>query len=469
MIPKNLFLWTNQFDQPCIDICPEIKLEKCYDMTIPYGDFVPSVKDFFKIQRLDNGQPKRINVTEEVLIFLSYQLKNATTSFQQESSNEETMKILSELFWALRNCSTSPQTQNYIVEKTDISVSVVRLFECVKKQQKFVQIILQFLLNLISANRTTTETIHNRFFYYIKKFISEKIFVYECSALVYNISLFVTLCDIETLEMIFDLNDSEHQNEFMCFYLESCVSKPEFWNIYEGLKVENRLKILEIQNQMQIQNNPHSLPDCGLNILINNFLKSGETVVQAYMEDGLKAHEISLILEILSSISSREEYLSKLQNSKDILINAGVWLINVHRLGKTSDNCFTPVQKLSECDSISGDIGRHPAFGFKADLVRLIGNLCWKNTQLQDLARTAEIIPIILDCCNMDTKNPFIMQWCILAIRNLCENNPDNQKMIAGLHQNGTVSSEILEEMGINLQSDNEGHLKIVSLDSLRQ
>lgn len=74
-----------------------------------------------------------------------------------------------------------------------------------------------------------------------------------------------------------------------------------------------------------------------------------------------------------------------LQNDKNILINAGVLLINVHRIGKASNNVFTPVQKLSMIQNPSDDAYRNPVFGFKADLVRLIGNLCWKNRQMQDL------------------------------------------------------------------------------------
>ncbi|KAJ3648841.1 hypothetical protein Zmor_020613 [Zophobas morio] len=114
-------------------------------------------------------------------------------------------------------------------------------------------------------------------------------------------------------------------------------------------------------------------------------------------------------------------------------------------------------------------MSKHPAFGFKADLIRIIGNLCWKNRTMQDLVREAELIPVVLECCNMDARNPFIMQWSILAVRNLCENNLENQKIIAGLHQEGTVSSTVLEEMGLTLHSSgDENGVKIVPLDALR-
>ncbi|KAJ8936867.1 hypothetical protein NQ318_009530 [Aromia moschata] len=67
------------------------------------------------------------------------------------------------------------------------------------------------------------------------------------------------------------------------------------------------------------------------------------------------------------------------------------------------------------------------------------------------------------------TINSVIIQWAILAIRNICEDNPENQKLIAGMHQEGVAISEVLDEMGITLHSDIDNNsLKIVPLDSLR-
>jgi hypothetical protein len=60
------------------------------------------------------------------------------------------------------------------------------------------------------------------------------------------------------------------------------------------------------------------------------------------------------------------------------------------------------------------------------------------------------------------------MQWVILAIHNVCENNLENQAIIAELHKEGTVSSITLEEMGLTLQSEDNNSLKIIPLDVLR-
>ncbi|KAK9891121.1 hypothetical protein WA026_013440 [Henosepilachna vigintioctopunctata] len=87
---------------------------------------------------------------------------------------------------------------------------------------------------------------------------------------------------------------------------------------------------------------------------------------------------------------------------------------------------------------------------------------------MQDLVREAEVIPVLLDCCNIDARNPLIMQWVILAIRNLCENNLNNQAVIAGMHNEGTVSSALIEEMGLTLHNDENGGIRIIPLDISR-
>lgn len=50
-----------------------------------------------------------------------------------------------------------------------------------------------------------------------------------------------------------------------------------------------------------------------------------------------------------------------------------------------------------------------------------------------------------------------IMQWTILALRNLCEDNPANQEIIRNCSRVGVVESSVLQEMGVTLQEDEEG------------
>jgi ataxin-10 len=58
-----------------------------------------------------------------------------------------------------------------------------------------------------------------------------------------------------------------------------------------------------------------------------------------------------------------------------------------------------------------------------------------------------------------------IIQWVVLAIRNLCENNLENQAVIASMTRKGTVDSSLLLEMGLTLQSDDESKIIVMPLD----
>lgn len=85
-------------------------------------------------------------------------------------------------------------------------------------------------------------------------------------------------------------------------------------------------------------------------------------------------------------------------------------------VGRESDNYFTPLQKLSDVapntqrsstvkndDShkvekqIHQDFQAHPAYGFKAGLVRLIGNLAFENEDNQNFVRDLLFNPLTAD------------------------------------------------------------------------
>ncbi|KAF9802895.1 hypothetical protein SFRURICE_015492 [Spodoptera frugiperda] len=110
-------------------------------------------------------------------------------------------------------------------------------------------------------------------------------------------------------------------------------------------------------------------------------------------------------------------------------------------------------------------VERHVAFGFKAALVRTLANLCWKNQENKKLIRELEVIPVLLDCCNIDARNPLIMQWVIFAVRNLCENCPENQEVISKVTLQAPVDNEVLQEMGLTLHTDTQGNnIRIVPM-----
>lgn len=328
----------------------------------------------------------RVIASEEVFSYLDEWFRLLVNKLQ---NNLEILEAISEILRFLRNCTSDFAVQQYILEKTNILNTTDYLFSKILEvdvNNVCLKILLQFLVNLVSSNKEAGDKILTLFYERIKKCLKANTNIYECSALIYYISLVKSVNNLELLNTVLHVYRNNFENEFLIFFLENRISDCNFWSIYKDIEIGNKITVLETLRDMQLQKKSYSLPVTAQEILIEEFLRFASTIF--YMsekeESRLKASEVSLLLEILSSLSSDENYLKKLQSNRNILINAGVLLINIHKLGKQNDNCFTPIQKLTEFGVNSG-LNEHPAFGFKADLVRLIGNLCWKNTDMQDL------------------------------------------------------------------------------------
>lgn len=66
--------------------------------------------------------------------------------------------------------------------------------------------------------------------------------------------------------------------------------------------------------------------------------------------------------------------------------------------------------------------------------------------------------------------SPVIIQWVVLAVRNLCEDNLENQAVIAGMNREGLVQSSVLTELGMALHADGDDNkLHIAPLDTTRR
>lgn len=62
-----------------------------------------------------------------------------------------------------------------------------------------------------------------------------------------------------------------------------------------------------------------------------------------------------------------------------------------------------------------------------------------------------------------------IIQWVILAVRNLCESNEENKSLIASMTKVGVVDSATLREMGLTLDDDGSNKICIVPLENLNK
>ncbi|XP_077987241.1 ataxin-10-like [Glandiceps talaboti] len=165
---------------------------------------------------------------------------------------------------------------------------------------------------------------------------------------------------------------------------------------------------------------------------------------------------VTQLLQVVCVATSIPGQYKILQERTSLLQIALELLQKAHLAGKSGDNVFSIRQTLSGQE---GDAD-NPAYGFKRDLIRLIGNMTYRNQKNQDLVRESEGIPLLLDHCNVDEYNPFMNQWAIFAIHNICEDNPANQAFIANMQRQGIADSEVLTDMGVDVQ-ERDGKLYV--------
>ncbi|EAL73029.1 hypothetical protein DDB_G0268880 [Dictyostelium discoideum AX4] len=98
--------------------------------------------------------------------------------------------------------------------------------------------------------------------------------------------------------------------------------------------------------------------------------------------------------------------------------------------------------------------------GFKIELIRILGNLSYKNRGNQDEIRELGGIEIILNHCRFDVNNPYIKEWSVFAIRNLCEDNVENQNLIESLKVKGVANNDELKDLGLEVGVTENGTIK---------
>jgi len=225
------------------------------------------------------------------------------------------------------------------------------------------------------------------------------------------------------------------------------TSKSAFFtpSLYASLEEEQRSLLFEVLLNILKQNDSqnidatdsHSAKD-GLNLnlsqIVNVFNSDAKTLFSSSSNSSCASSSMVQLLEVLCVASASSSLLPTLQVSSSLLMTVTTMLIQIVALEQ---------QQLSQ----SGD--------FHRDVVRLLGNLCWKNRHNQDIVRDLNGIAAVLGSFQVNEASPFIRQWAVFALRNLCEDNLENQEVVAGIQLRGTDDCRgILEEMGLEIELD---------------
>eukprot|EP00056_Hartaetosiga_gracilis_P013574 m.226030 g.226030 ORF g.226030 m.226030 type:complete len:593 (-) comp13863_c4_seq2:114-1892(-) len=126
-----------------------------------------------------------------------------------------------------------------------------------------------------------------------------------------------------------------------------------------------------------------------------------------------------------------------------------------------------PSEKKKKAEKGGDDDASFPvqAKGAACELVRLVANICFRCKKNQDLFRELEGFPHVLERFLHDDNNPFIREWSIVAVRNLCEGNKENQDYIKGTESvpRDIVNKEEVRDMySVDVEMDEKtGRLKV--------
>ncbi|XP_006127818.2 ataxin-10 isoform X4 [Pelodiscus sinensis] len=385
--------------------------------------------------------------------------------------------FIAECFRCLRNaCVQCAKNQDIMrnLGLIEVSVHFIQLLHGLEVQQESLLAVLrcslQFLGNLAAGNGDSQNSIWKcafpDLFLNCLNHHDKKIITYCCMVLFtcLNSEKVRELLEHKNLNIALAvLNTYRKQLESEWSFLiftDHLLQCPELVKVmYAKLSNQERITLLELIMAKISENN--SMTNDEMAVL----LKDAEFFASCFQE---KCHDVLKLtsatktedeeaivtirlLDVLCEMTSNNEQLEHLQTYPGLLETTVDTLRLTHLAGKQTTNIFTATHSVTGEAEIS-----HPAVGFKSHLIRLIGNLCYKNKENQDKVYQLDGIPLILDNCSIDDNNPFVNQWAVYAIRNLTEKNERNQDVIAQMEQQGLADNSALKNMGLEIEKRDE-------------
>lgn len=262
----------------------------------------------------------------------------------------------------------------------------------------------QFIANLIVQNETTQRSIWQEFIGFFLTYLSSQSTANarECTMIVYNIfrsgladdsaqNIFVTL--LHCLSRLHGNDDNDFLHIFMEHLLttHNCVVRS-----YAKCNGDERITVLYyiadyIRNSDSTQATVNTLL---LKHICKEFKIKSDCVLKTLSTyvDRIEPKEVIALMDVIAQASSNERYSHIMADDASLFLNVGFLLKSIHQIGKLGgevSNIFTPVQKLEHVapNSMQEDasIERDISYQLKSMLVRIVGNLAYKNRKNQDL------------------------------------------------------------------------------------
>lgn len=207
-------------------------------------------------------------------------------------------------------------------------------------------------------------------------------------------------------------------SEYLQYYLEYFIcTHRHAVRLYGTLQPEQRVLLLHfIADYVQRPTDKSTVSTLLFAHICKEFKKKSDCVLKTVggYVNSLHPREVCALLEIIAIGSGTELYTACIRDDASLFLDAGCLLKMLHDQGKKSNNIFTPIAKLDQMVPKPGDkrtIETEISYELKSMLMRTVANMAYKNRRFQDLSREMEILATVLDCTQMDARNP-----CILCI-----------------------------------------------------
>uniref|UniRef100_A0A182ID28 Ataxin-10 n=1 Tax=Anopheles arabiensis TaxID=7173 RepID=A0A182ID28_ANOAR len=383
---------------------------------------------------------------------------------EEETVNRIAIKCLNLL---KRACARGESFQNAIVSPVEFLERVRDILVDEKKTipENVRTNCLQLLANLCVQNRSNQERIITYMQTFLLTNVSSNGSYANASAMILYNGFIYKAVDLNLHDVLARLLDNVEANqtaqtdvpEFVCIFLEYLIAESnEMVQVLEKIDVSKKLLLYRylIEYIRQEDRRIHPIHPDVFKHLLAEFKKKSDMILKTdnVQLDAQDTEEAFTLLVMVADSTCVEPYGSFLRHDGGLFLNLGCLLRQMQLLGKSeTKNMFTPVQKIEEILRIKQgdtelDIESEISYSLRSAVVKGLANLTYKSKKNQKLAREMDIIAAILECTNLDARNPLIKEWSILAIHNLCDDNLENQQFIAGLKKLGDAENSLLTE-----------------------
>uniref|UniRef100_A0A9L0RX67 Ataxin-10 n=1 Tax=Equus caballus TaxID=9796 RepID=A0A9L0RX67_HORSE len=432
----------------------------------------------FKEQRNRETAPRTIfQRVLDILKKSSHAVELACRDPSRVEHLASSLQLITECFRCLRNaCIECSVNQNSIrnLDTIGVAVDLILLFRELRVEQESLLTAfrcgLQFLGNVASRNEDSQSIVWVHAF--PELFLSclnhpdKKIVAYS------SMILFTSLNSERMKELEENLNiaidvieaHQKHPESEWPFLIitDHFLKSPELVKaMYAKMSNQERVTLLDLIIAKIVGDEPLTKDDVPVflshaELIASTFVDQCKVVLrltseqQADDEPTKILHEALAtirLLDVLCEMTANTDLLGYLQVFPGLLERVIDLLRLIHVAGRDTTNVFS----TCGCIKAEGDVS-NVAEGFKSHLIRLIGNLCYKNKDNQDKVNELDGIPLILDSCSIDDSNPFLTQWVVYAVRNLTEDNSQNQDLIAKMEEQGLADASLLKKMGFEVE-----------------